>query len=129
MKNKLILTIGTALMAVLGATVMVSGNGTLTVVYVGVSVALLGAVAVGGAINYNNQDNQDIREVWREKISMLGNKICNLEELSIEQQKLIINLENQIEKRATAGGGSESPKESAPELFSESVVVSYAPRK
>ena len=116
-------------MAVLGTAAMVSGNGTLTVVYVGVSVALLGAVAVGGAINYNNQDNQDIRDVWREKIRMLNNKLCNLEELSIEQQKLVINLENQIEKRATAGGGSESPKESVPELFIESGVVSYVAHK
>lgn len=129
MKNKLILTIGTACLAVVGTTAMVSGSGTLTAVYVGVSAALLGAVAVGGAINYNNQDNQDIRDVWREKIRMLNNKLLNLEELSIEQQKLIISLENQIEKRTTAGGGAESLEESVPELFSESAVVSYVTHK
>lgn len=123
MRNKLILILSTALLGGLGVVALAANSASVQTVYMGVSTVLLLTVSVGGVLSYVSQESSDIRDVWREKIRMLNNKISILEDDSIKLQKIIINLESQIEKSRAAAPETNS------EQFCESLVVRHVAHK
>lgn len=99
MKQKLILTCLTALLAIVGGVALfIQGN--MLWIYTIVTSSLLALVALGGALQYTSREYEDFRDIYREKDRMQKEKIRVLTEALIQEQKKQI-IEQQTPKLST----------------------------
>lgn len=87
MHKKITLIIATGLLSLLATVSLVTFSSTLIILYVVASGLLMAAVCVGGCVDYNRQDMQDVRDIYRERIRLLTEKLQAFHEANGKVEK------------------------------------------